>query len=88
MKEREDRDMDKKVLKFIVYILNLIIGVGIEIDYFWQYMLFKECSECFDIDKAIKYNEYLDNKEEILNRETVNMNAFSTPFTFLLPVFI
>lgn len=31
--------------------------------------------EHFGIEEAIKYHEYMDTKDEILNRKTVNMNA-------------
>ena len=55
MNSREQRDMNKKALKFIVDMLNLIFGVGEETDYFWEHMLFKECAEHFGIDEAIKY---------------------------------
>ena len=67
--------MDRKTRKFIVDMLNLIFGKGDETAYFWDYILFKQCSEQFALDEAIKYHEYLDGKDEILNKERINLNA-------------
>ena len=37
-------------------------------------MLFKECAEHFAIEEAIKYHDYLDTKNEILHRPSINLN--------------
>jgi len=78
--------MDKKTRKFIVDMLNLIFGCGEETDYFWDHMLFKQCSEHFGIDEAIKYHEYLDGKDEILNKERVNLNALFYAIVYLMGI--
>lgn len=35
IEKRKTRQMDRKALKFIVDVLNLVFGTGDETDYFW-----------------------------------------------------
>ena len=86
MQSRESIDMNKETLMLMVDMLNLVFGRGEETDFFWDEMLFKQCSEHFGIDEAILYHEYLDGKEEILNRERVNLNALFYAIVHLMGI--
>lgn len=43
--KRVTRDMDFRIKKFMIDMLNLIFGKGEETDYFWNEILFKQCAE-------------------------------------------
>jgi hypothetical protein len=47
--DREEKDMDRESLEFLVDMLNLIFGNGEETDYFWENMLLPECIKYFEI---------------------------------------
>lgn len=86
MQSRESIDMNKETHMLLVDMLNLVFGCGEETDYFWDEILFKQCSEHFGIDEAIRYHENLDGKEEILSRERVNLNALFYAIVYLMGI--
>ena len=88
--KNSERDMEKKIMKLVVYFLNLVFGRGKQADYFWDEIVVKRCSQKFDLAAAEKYYEELeaqmgtqgeneDNEEhanaEVFRREHVNKNA-------------
>lgn len=66
MAKNRVKDMERKVLKLIIYMLNLIFGNGDESDLFWKTMLLPECDKKFGIQEALDYRDAIETKEEIL----------------------
>jgi hypothetical protein len=49
IRDREEKDMNRESLEFLVDMLNLIFGEGEETDYFWDHMLLPECVKYFEV---------------------------------------
>jgi len=67
--------MNKKTLKFVVDMLNLIFGRGEETEYFWDQMLIPECLKTFYVLEAMKYHSYQDSVSELVSRKKANLNS-------------
>lgn len=73
--DREEKDMDRESLEFLVDMLNLIFGNGEETDYFWDNMLLPECIKYFEIQQAMEYTNCQDSLDDIICRKTMNLNS-------------
>lgn len=83
IKEREEKDMNRESLEFLVDMLNLIFGVGEETDYFWDHMLIPESIKYFEVKQAMDYCSCQDNLDDIISRKNLNLNSLFYAVKFL-----
>jgi hypothetical protein len=75
--------MNKKTLKFMVDMLNLIFGKSKETDYFWDQYLIPETTKYFKFAEAMKYHQYQEGMETLISRNNVNLNSMFYAFMHL-----